>query len=411
MTLRLEIAEGPAAGAARVLPEGAFRIATHADGTGAPGWVLPRPAGDEPGPPAGAVVARRGGATVLRAEEGEVTLDGASLAPGAEAPMGPGAALTVGPHRLLARAEAPARDAHRPPATVSAILSDVTPGGEAAEGLLPGRTGEDWLGELTGARTRDALPEMAPDVMPAPTARAVLPDDWLSEPARAGSRDDARLEQVAVHRLPADMGRASRPPEAATEAPDQGAALARAARDLHRAAGLAEGDGDVPPETQIANAGAALRLLLDAVAGMERGLLDVLGELDLDRPEGAGSPAALDAGAILSDRTGQTAMALASRLESIAVVQAAIAGAMRVHATEARLALDPASVEAEAASAGGLGARLAPSRARWALYRRRYAPEGRPAPLSREALAAAVARRLEGRVETPPLGPAGRRPR
>ena len=411
MTLRLEIAEGPAAGAARVLPEGAFRVATHADGTGAPGWVLPRPPGDEAAPPAGAVVARRGGATVLRAEEGEVTLDGAPLAPGAEAPMGPGAAVTVGPHRLLARAEAPERDAHRPPATISAILSDVTPGGEAAEGLLPGRTGEDWLGELTGARHRDAppemRPEMAPEIVPARASRAVLPDDWLSEPAREEARGDARLEQVALHRLPADVGREPPPPEA----PDDGAALARAARDLHRAAGLAEGDGDVPPETQIANAGAALRLLLDAVAGLDRGLLDVLGELDLERPEGAASPAALDAGAILSDRSGQTAMALAARLDSIATVQAAIAGAMRAHATEARLALDPVSIEAEAASAGGLRARLAPGRARWAAFRRRYAPEGRPAPLSREALAGAVSRRLEGRVETPPVGPAGRRPR
>ena len=412
MSLRLEIADGPAAGAARVLPEGAFRIATHADGTGAAAWILPSPPAAEPAAPAGAVVLRQGGGAVLRAEEGEVTLDGAPVAPGAEAPIGPGVTLTVGPHRLLARAEAPARDAHRAPATVSAILSDVTPGGEAAEGLLPGRSGEDWLGELTGGTPRrDALPDFAPSSASAPLAagRALLPDDWLSEPARGGAREDDRVEQIAVHRLPADVGAAASASKPAPAAPERGPALAQAARDLHRAAGLAEGEGEAPPETQIANAGAALRLLLDAVAGLERGLGDVLADLDLERPDGGASDASLDPGAILSDRSGQTAIALAARLDAIAQVQAAVTGAMGRHASEARLALDPASVEAEAASTGGLRARLAPARARWALYRRRFAPEGRPAPLSREALAAAVARRLEGRADTPPLGPAGRR--
>ena len=414
MSLRLEIAEGFAAGAARVLPDaGTFRLATAADGTGTPAWILPASPGAEPGPPAGAVLTRRDGAFVLRAEEGEVTLDGAPLAAGAEAPIGPGAAVGIGPHRLVARAEAGARDAHRAPPTISAILSDVTPGGEGAEGLLPGRSGEDWLGELTGAARRAPSHQLIAEPMGAPLpGRALLPDDWLSEPARDEARGEARVEQIAAHRLPADVGRAAEPaPE--PEAPDHGPALARAARDLHRAAGLAEGEGDAPPETQIANAGAALRLLLDAVAGLERGLGEVLAELDLERPDGgATSNAALDAGAILSDRSGQTAIALAARLDAVASTQAAILGAMSVHATEARLALDPASVEAEAASGGGLGARLAPGRARWAVLRRRHAPEGRPAPLSREALRAALARRLEGRVETPPIGPAsGRRSR
>ena len=400
MTLRLEIAEGPAAGAARVLPEGPFRIATHSDGTGAPAWILPGPA---EGPPSGAVVARRDGAAVLRAEEGEVAIDGAPLPPGAEAPLGPGAALAVGPHRLAVRAEAHARDAHRARATISGILSDVTPGGDAAEGLLPGRSGEDWLGELTGGARRDALPEMGPGFggESLPAGRAVLPDDWLSEPARDEAPGDDRVEQIAVHRLPADLGTA--PPEPVLP-PDDGAALARAARDLHRAAGLAEGEADVPPETQIANAGAALRLLLDAAARLERGLVTALADLDLEPPGGVASPAALDLGAILGDRSGQTAIALSARLDAIGAMQGAVAGALGDHAGEARLALDPASVEAEVASAGGLSARLAPGRARWALYRRRYAPEGRPAPLSREALRAAVERGLEGPVGLPPAG-------
>jgi type VI secretion system protein ImpI len=402
VTLRLEIAEGPSAGAARVLPEGPFRVATHPDGTGTPGWVLPSGAGDAA--PAGAVLARRGGGTVLRVEEGEVALDGAPVPPGAEVPIGPGVTLAVGSHRLLTRTEGAARDAHRAPATVSAILSDVTPGGEAAEGLLPGRTGEDWLGELTGRAPRDALPD--PVAAPLPTGRAVLPEDWLSEPARDGSGGEARLEQVPIHALPADVGVVRAPDAPPT---DDGPALARAARDLHRAARLAEGERDAPPETQIANAGAALRLLLDAVAGMERGLHEALAELDLEPPDGPPSPAALDPGAILADRSGQTAIALAARLEAIERVQEALTGALGYHATEARLALDPASVEGEVARTGGIGGRLAPGRARWAAYRRRYAPEDRPAPLSREAITAAVARRLEGRVETPSIGPAGRR--
>ena len=401
VTMRLEIAEGPVAGAARILPDGAFRVATRPDGTGSPAWILPAPPGAEAGA-AGVVLARRGGGTVMRVEEGEVTLDGAPVPPGEEVPLGPGVTLTVGPHRLLTRAEASGRDAHRPPATVSAILSDVTPGGAAAEGILPGRTGEDWLGELTGRAPREALPDIAPT--PLPTGRTILPEDWLSEPRRDEARGEDRVEQVPVHTLPADVR-----PEPAAEAPRARPDLAAIARDLHRAAGLAEGEGDAPPETQIANAGAALRLLLDAVAGMERGLLEALAELDLEHPDGPPSPAALDPAAILADRSGQTAIALSARLDAVAQVQAALTGAMGYHATEARLALDPASVEAEAASAGGLGARLSPARARWAAYRRRYAPEGRPAPLSREALAAAVARRLEGRMDAPSLGPAGRR--
>lgn len=77
--------------------------------------------------------------------------------------------------------------------TVSSILADVSPGGQTASGILPGRLAEDWLTETGPDAARDAAgaptgPSLSRNVeigWNGPPAlsdiKPVLPDDWNAE--------------------------------------------------------------------------------------------------------------------------------------------------------------------------------------------------------------------------------------
>ena len=390
MTLCVEIADGPAEGATRILSAGgALRLAARPPADGAAAWVLPGAEGD------GECLLRDvGGQVRVTAAAGEVRADGATLAEGQDAVLSPGGTFSVAGRAIrLRHAEtAPAG------ASISAILADVTPGGEAATGPLPGRTGEDFLSGLTGAQR---IPSPAPPPTPFAAATApsplpggpgtVLPDDWLSEPSREDAGGSDRIEQIAADRVPVDLS----PADPVAIAPEPDDRLDRAVRDLARAAGMRAAPEDVPAETQIANAGAALRDLIATISAMEATCEALFAELDLSDPgRTPGGAPVLDAAAILGDRTGQVAIALSTRLDAIRAAQDAVLDVSVAQLVTAGDALDPDAIEADMRRRGGWLARVSPARARWRSYLSRIAPAGKDGPLSLAALRVSLRNRL-----------------
>ena len=400
MTTRIEILDGPAEGAARVLARNAsLRIASSPPEDGGPAWVLPASAEGRDG---AALVRGEGKRVLVVCEGGDVRVGAAPLTVGEEVALTAGDRFGVGGHQLRLRASAPDPAG----ASVSSILADVTPGGEAATGVLPGRTGEDWLTGLTGRMAAAPPPSEAASPaggrFGAPSSGAVLPDDWLSEPARDDAGASDRVEQVAADRVPVDLS--SSPPARAGRAAGNG--LGQAAKDLARAAGVRGAAADVAPETQIANAGAALRELIGAIRAIERSCDALLADLEVSDPaRPVTAPPVLEAAAILGDRNGQVAMSLASRIEGIRRVHDVVLEAIVAQFDAAQAALDPVSVEAETDRRGGLLAMISPPRARWRTYLSRWTPEDGPAPLSRDALRAILRARLAGDALPEPEDP------
>ena len=401
-TLTLTLRTGPAAGTARMTDGSrSFTIGTE------PGCTWPLPPGEGAG---GCVAIRRSGDGFVMEVAGVVAMEGRPLHDGAEVPLHHGGEIAIGAHALSAHVsqagEAPAsggptdafHEAGMP--TISGILSDVTPGGDAASGPLPGRTGEEWLDSFRAPGGKAARPdwdslgaygeaEAAGDPLdaaapgdPLRAAGKLLPDDWDAPASDVGNR----IAQAPSDRLSVQLGNAPR------EAPaPRGAADARVLRE---AAGLYEGEVDAADAVQLANAGAALRTALAGLAEVERAVDRALGDLDLPpRPAGPLDHATLDPGAILSDATGEAVLALDRRIDAVTARQAALLEEVLASLAAARDAFDPDTLRAAVAARGGAAARLAPARAAWAEHVRRWSDEA--APLRPGTLRTALARRID----------------
>jgi predicted component of type VI protein secretion system len=379
MLMMLTVIDGPQTGAARAIDGAApFVIGTEFGAS----WVLPGT-----GPRAG-ITMRSGRDGFVAEATGDVTIDGHPVADGQHARIGHGCQIGIGGVTIKAalREETPV-NVDPSGRTISAILSDVAPGGADAQGLLPGRSGEDWLDGVTQGRkpkpTRDwaevrafatrtePLPINA-DLITAP-AGAKLPADWDLPGDRQNQMYQATAASTAL-----SIGRQIGPSDDTAADPAQSAGLTT----LLTAIGLVPDETDGPPALQLANAGAALRILLEGLARLDSGTprLAVNDQL----------------ASLLSDRDGLAQSALLARLSALETRQQAVIDAAHTCLAAAKAALDPDTITAQVRSQNGLSGRLSPNRAAWAAYLQSWTDtaQGPAFLLSEQALDRAISARL-----------------
>lgn len=384
MLLTLELVGGPRAGEARAVDGNmAFSVGTEHGAT----WVLPGAAG------IARIELRRGRDGFLAEASGLVTMDGQPVPEGTTIALGHGTRIGLGDAVLRATlaeggtygTAGRAATASRP--TITSILADVTPGGETASGMLPGRDGEAWLESITGPGTGRGAPpasafgyasEMA--VRPLPESEkplaTYLPEDWNAPSDRQSRVFQAQVPSMTINLRPGQNS----VPEAAPAAP-------RVASDtLLRAAGIPPTELAISPERQFANAGAALKVALSGIARLERALRQLRADLGLP-PKGATTPAELDPFVVLSDEDGLSARALAARVTALERDQAALLAGIRAYLTKARAMLDPDMIAARVKDRRGFMGHLAPGTAEWQEFRSLWSPQqGAEGPLSDAAL-------------------------
>ncbi|MDO5611861.1 MAG: hypothetical protein Q4G14_01300 [Paracoccus sp. (in: a-proteobacteria)] len=349
MRLRLELRGGPQAGAARITDlDRPFSVGTDPAAT----WQL-RAAPDVAD---GTATLHRGpGDRIEATGAGNVTLDGALLGERA-ASLGYGAMLIVAGQQVLIQPEAPYRQAGFGDAalSISAILSDVTPGGEAAAGPLPGADSGDSPLDIP-AQHRPASERywqqpraFAPDQSPLSAGqRPILPDNWAAD-----MPDDAGQLTDRSHQAAASLGRINVNPRPALSDP---------------AAHWPAPDPDISARHE-----AQLVLALTALERIEDDLRRQFADLGV--MPGTSLPPMTG-----GDDGGQGLM---QRRDRIIAMQQALAAACRAALTDARTRLDPGSISASVSAAGGLAGRISPAAACWKEYQTRFAPPDQPAPLS-----------------------------
>lgn len=394
MRLRLERIDGPHAGEARAIDgSAAFSVSTDHGAT----WQLRGATG-----PA-RIDLRRGPSGFEVEASGMVTIEGQPVPDGATIALGRGSRIGLGDAVLRTSITQEAASglagsfAQPSGPTVNAILSDVSPGGDTAQGPLPGRSAEDWLASIT--KSQGAVPQedrsrisafghairMALDPSTAPQATQTPLATYLPENWNAPSDDLNRIFQADIASGATTIGisdAASRDPIAPREAHATRAALPLADRTQREQVGL-------PPERRLAVAEAALGVALAGIRRLEEAMQRLREMLDLPH-RGETDPVIMDPALMLSDEDGLCLNALARRIDLLERAQIALIDGVRVHLAQARHAFDPEDILSAATSrARFMGRRKA---AAWAEYRTRWSPVP-PAvsPLSDEALARAIA--------------------
>lgn len=398
MRLTLELVDGPHAGATRAVDGSTpFTVGTRRGAA----WLLP-------GGTASASITIRRSHEGFRAETtGGITIEGHAISDGTTVALGHGSRIGIGGLTLAVTltqnvpADISGRYAGLGQPTISSILSDITPGGDSAQGPLPGRGAEEWLESITRSRSPApradwgalgtfggiAQPAALPDPLAKPFATH-LPDDWDAPGDRANRIAQAQVSATALSISPPktqpDVGKVGR--SVGTIDP------------LLEAAAVLQGEVDGPVERQLANAGAALRLALDGIARLEEVIARLRTELDVPAAGPAADPATLNPAMILSDTDGFGIRALAARIAALEAAQLAFTEGARAHLAEVRLTLDPASITTAVASRRGLRDRLTPAARAWAEYSARFGSDdaGGASALSDKALARAINARLGG---------------
>jgi hypothetical protein len=398
MRLTLELIDGAQSGATRAVDGSTpFAVGTRRGAN----WLLPGGTGP------GLVTIRRTPEGFRAEAAGDVSIEGHPIADGTTVTLGHGSRIGIGGLTLaVALTQDVLSDAgSRTPAlgqpTISSILSDVTPGGDGASGPLPGRSAEEWLESVTRSRgpaartdwselgafgTNSDRPAALPDPLAKPLA-TYLPDDWDTPSDRMN-----RVAQAQVSTIALAVGQAKAEPDNVKPLRPP-----RDIRPLLDAAAVQRGEVEGPPDRQLANAGAALRLALDGIARLETLIARQRTELHLPAPAQSEDPATLNAALILSDVDGLAVQALTARIAALEAAQSAFVEGARDHLSALRQSLDPTSIKAAVASRGGLGDRLAPAARAWAEYRARFGDEARDgaSALSDKALARAIGARLD----------------
>jgi type VI secretion system protein ImpI len=175
--------------------------------------------------------------------------------------------------------------------SITAILSDVSPGGRTASGVLPGRSGEeDWLAALDA---RESAPQAQADRASRPvigwrepidlaiTGGSRLPEDWDTE-AATSTRAEHRVATSTRMRVPRPPGSDPVPAEASARIDGPSAADAL---DAFLQGGGTASAGD--PLIALREAGRADRDMRRALARLDRALGDVEEEAGVEAsPDG-----------------------------------------------------------------------------------------------------------------------------
>lgn len=386
MILTLELVGGPHAGEARAIDGNmAFSVGTEHGAT----WVLAGAGG------AARLDIRLSRDGFVAEAGGQVEIEGQPVADGTVIALAHGSRIGLGDAELRASVEQSGarglgeRYARATGPTVSSILADVTPGGDTASGVLPGRDGETWLESITGPG--GALRESrysgygggAPRPSPVPDKplATYLPEDWNVPGDRQNRLFQAQAASTAI-----GVG-SGRQEAAPVPAPVPAPVAPQMTSDaLLKAAGIAPGEIATAPERQLVNAGAALREALSGIARLERSVERLRDDLGLPL-RGATTPVELDPFVILSDEDGLSARSLAARIGALEHAQAALIAGIRAHLSRARALLDPDAVAASVPERRGVFGRLAPGAAEWQAYRAIWAAEkAADVPLSEAAL-------------------------
>lgn len=384
MKLKIELTSGPQAGAQREIDGTVpFSIGTKASDS----WYLGGL------PQEARITIRRDASGFVLEPEGAVLVEDQPVREAQMLRVGQGSRISLGEAQLRAIvcqdevASGVGGSFARPvQPTISAILSDVAPGGETASGPLPGREGEAWLQSLTqtAPKPTPGTPVIAPYGQDTQSpANALLPNDW-NTPAT----DSNEVFQAPAPTLAVAVGQEGR----AHAAPAQSAGPT--ARALLTATGLTAQDVATVNDTTIAtNAGKALGILLDAVVEFERSQQAFCRELDLPCTI-SGTP--VHPGSLLADKDGLALSALQGRLQEAMERQAALLGGVFDALAHARETLDPAAIETFSSTSAGLSGRFRRSAQAWKEYRSRWG-DSDLGPLASKTIAKGV--RARGPVE------------
>lgn len=410
MHLTLELLDGPDAGAARSVDGShAFSVGTTPGVT----WALSGTGGDA------AVTIRRTAGGFEMDVQGDVSIEHQAITDGTTVPVAHGSLIGIAGLGLRASLAQPqstpllasAVGAGSGP-TISSILSDITPGGDTAQGPLPGRGGEAWLDQATQDRdqndsradwgslgsygARPAAPAWQDTATPQ-TGKGLstfLPDDWDTPSDRQNRVTQSRAVSSAAGLTrdePAKIKPKSRRQPVAVRAFFEAAGLVPEELEALDAGDLKD---------QMANAGAALRLMLDAVSELEASHARARSEMDIAPPEApTHDRTAVDPLMVLADRDGTTLSALRNRIDMLSTSQTGLIDAVSAHLGALSDTLDPAMIKAQVASTGGFGHRIAPAASAWRLYEELWHQR---APLATQTLAQAAATHLSNtRSEEP----------
>ncbi|MEO0913452.1 MAG: type VI secretion system-associated FHA domain protein, partial [Pseudomonadota bacterium] len=355
MNLTLEMLSGRQEGARREIRISPFKVGTDSFAD----WVLPSEPRAEPGQ---VTISRASDGFFLRAS-GTVLLEGHPLDPNMETRLGHGAELTIGGNTIRAMVShgggqfADASLSAAP--TISSILADVTPGGESAGGLLPGRAGEGILSG-TDHLPRGHTPLDGVEPAPAPGPK-LLPEDWNST---SSTSEHAPAPDTAMR-----LGPSTPTPRAA---PQEGSAI----KAFLKAAGVEDEFAGADPVKLMEAAGGALAAAATGLAELEEGLEAFRREFGLapGRREQA-ERRRTDAATLLSGESYLTEARIAAQFARIVEHQAALADGLAAYLAACKSELAP---EAIMATAKGKGLTLRPKAQYWDAFSTAWANVAAP---------------------------------
>lgn len=380
MELTLELLTGSHAGAARVVDGNRdFSVGTKPGST----WMLPM-TGDAL---AQARVSKDRKGFVVEAE-GDVQLEGQPIGDGGIHQLGHGNHIHIAGMALrlmIGQASSgfpSGTTTSQVVPTISSILSDVAPGGNTAQGPLPGRTGEEWLEELTNVTEQQPQvswkhaeaygeAETPSPLGPAPTGGAApalstyLPDDW--------DAPGDKQNQVTQSPSPTDTTRVpNSKPSPPRERPD--ARLTSGVKAFLKAAEILPEEMDGPVEEHMAMFGRALRVLLEGVAEIETEQSKLLMELDASQMNESKK---VSSDLLLAGGDPKLVVpSIRARIDRLVTTERAIADVTLSNLAAAQELLDPEIVSTSTTQKSGLRARLSPDAAAWNEYRRRWEEGG-----------------------------------
>lgn len=375
MKLLIEMLEGPEPGEVRVIDGSVpFIIGTVPDAL----WKIA-----SPGASARLEIRRRGADFVIIAD-GDVSVESQSISDGSERSIHHGATIEIAGALLRTRIEQDQAGlghsdifADASTTTISSILSDVSPGGEAAGGILPGQNADQWLDSLIGGGR--AAPTQTPEPSwgasaaqeePFLLTNPTLPSDWASAPTESANR----FEQAGADRegltVPADQN------DTAAQTPD---AVQNDALILRQAAGIFEGEISSSDAIQLQNAGQALKALLQEAAEFQRSIDIMLSDLGVaPAAKNLVDHTAFQPGTALGDETGMSIRALSQRLKAMRLEYSAVFAVLTQTMKTARETFDPNHIRVAVSANYGPAARMQATKTGWKEYRQRWSGDDNP---------------------------------
>ncbi|MDQ0454588.1 FHA domain-containing protein [Rhizobium paknamense] len=306
---------------------------------------------------------------------GKLLLEGDSLR------LDDGATIDIRGHRFRVRvsgeADRPAADPDPGLAlsdenlTISAILSDIAPGGRVAKGILGERGGDEpWLADETKPKGKSLSRHVDIGWSGPPEIKGgsvVLPEDWFKEdlaPTKGDDETEAREEPRLSFQEVVSEAHVFEHRDARRTAVTVQPLRRRDGADEHDFdAVFADGPREEPPEPPPAATSRFPERLAEQVSEMEELLADCFGLLDLPSPANAGV-------------RGHGEAALLSRLASLTEAQRSFNAMLEQALREATQRLDPRLLEARVDAAENRLS-LIGRRNYWTAYKKEFEAEER----------------------------------